>query len=216
MCSHYEPPRPDLLIQMFGQGPDQAVQDDFWPGYTGPFVRLAQHTDPYDEAAPTIELLAGVFGLLPFWTKDSRLANRTHNARAETVATKPSYRSAWRRAQHCLIPAQAFYEPDWRSGKAVPTRISRADGQPMCIAGLWERWINPTGDVVHSYTMLTINADDHTLMQQFHRPGKEKRMVVILPNTLFQDWLAAPAYESMEFMRPYPADRLLAEAHALR
>lgn len=77
----------------------------------------------------------------------------------------------------------------------------------MSIAGLWERWKTPDGEL-HSYTMLTVNADDHALMQNFHKPGSEKRMVVILPNGLIQDWLRAPAERSMDFMRQYPADRL--------
>jgi len=78
----------------------------------------------------------------------------------------------------------------------------------MGIAGLWERWVGPSGEVVHSYTMLTINADDHPLMRNYHKPTDEKRMVVILPRGLYRDWLAAPAANSMEFMRQYPADRL--------
>lgn len=67
-------------------------------------------------------------GGLPHWAKDTEMARHTYNARSETVATKLSYRDAWRLGRRCIIPVQAFYEPDWRSGKAVPTRISRADG----------------------------------------------------------------------------------------
>jgi len=79
----------------------------------------------------------------------------------------------------------------------------------MGIAGLWERWHDPaTGQVLHSYTMLTVNADDHAFMRNYHKPGDEKRMVVILPQGLYNDWLDAPAHDSAEFMRQYPADRL--------
>ena len=126
------------------------------------------------------------------------------------MAEKPSFRYAWKNAQHCIIPAAAIYEPDWRTGKAIATRIERADGEPMGIAGLWERWKNPAGETVHSYTMLTVNADDHEFMRNYHRPEDEKRMIVILPKGLYRDWLAAPASDSMEFMRRYPADRLAA------
>jgi putative SOS response-associated peptidase YedK len=80
----------------------------------------------------------------------------------------------------------------------------------MGIAGLWEHWKNPAGEIIHSYTMLTVNADDHEFMRNYHRPEDEKRMVVILPKGLYRDWLAAPASDSMEFMRRYPADRLAA------
>jgi putative SOS response-associated peptidase YedK len=177
----------------------------------GPFLR-AQGEEGAEDGENPVEALVGMFGLLPFWAKDTKLARSTYNSRSETAATKPSFRSAWAKAQHCIIPCTAFYEPDWRSGKAVPTRISRADGGLIGIAGLWERWVNPAGEVVHSYSMLTINAAEHPLMRNFHKPKDEKRMVVILPNGVHQDWLRAAAEESMEFMRPYPADRLIAEA----
>jgi putative SOS response-associated peptidase YedK len=137
-------------------------------------------------------------------------ARRTYNARSETVAEKPSFRDAWRLARHCIIPAEAFYEPDWRSGKAVATRISRTDGQPMGIAGLWTGWKGPDGEVVRSMTMLTVNAADHPLMRNYHKPDDGKRMVVILPESQYSDWLTAPADRSMEFMLQYPEDRLAA------
>lgn len=211
MCSRYEAPDADQLLHDFKVTPDQEMQSELWPGYSGPFLRAPQSSDPHDEAAPPLEALVGIFGLLPFWAKDTKLARRTYNARSETVASKPSFRSAWRLGQHCIIPANAIFEPDWRSGKAVPTRITRADGGLMSIAGLWERWINPDGETVYSYSMLTVNADDHTMMQNYHRQGSEKRMVVILPNGALKDWLTAPAAESMAFMRQYPAHRLQAE-----
>lgn len=212
MCSHYEAPTSQQLLDSFGVAPEAPTQTELWPTYMGPFIRLPIASDPHDEAAPEFEALAGMFGLLPFWSKDTKLARRTYNARSETAAEKPSFRSAWREARHCIIPAVSIYEPDWRSAKAVPTRITRADGSLMCIAGLWERWTAPDGEIVHSMSMLTVNADDHPLMRNYHRPDDEKRMVVILPNGSIRDWLKASASESMEFMRQYPADRLTAEA----
>lgn len=203
MCSHYELPTPQALIRAFGTSTD-FQQQDLWPGYSGPFIRIGNNDE--DESAP--EIFTGVFGLLPFWAKDEKLARRTYNARSETVAEKPSFRSAWAKGQHCVIPAAAIYEPDWRSGKAVPTRIVRADGGMMCVAGLWERWASPEGKEVLSYTMLTINADDHPFMSRYHRPDKEKRMVVILSSGAINGWLKATAEESRQYLRQYPADRL--------
>ncbi|HRA63503.1 MAG TPA: SOS response-associated peptidase family protein, partial [Burkholderiaceae bacterium] len=127
---------------------------------------------------------------------------------------KPSFRDAWRRGQHCIIAADAIYEPDWRSGKAVATRISLADGEPMGIAGLWSWWRSAQGDTVWSFTMLTINADGHPLMGHLHRPNEEKRMVVILPTGAYDDWLDAPAARSQDFLRPFAADRLIATTDA--
>ena len=86
---------------------------------------------------PEREALPGQLGLIPHWATDTTVARHMYNARSETVASKPSFRDAWRHGQRCIVPAEAFYEPDWRSGKAVPTRIARADGEPMGIAGLW-------------------------------------------------------------------------------
>jgi len=103
----------------------------------------------------------------------------------------------------------AFFEPDWRSGNAVATRIASESGGPLGIAGLWSSWKSPKG-VLHSFTMLTINADDHELMCQFHKPVDEKRMVVILPTDSYDAWLKAKPEQSMDFMRQYPANQLLA------
>lgn len=210
MCSHYEAPTPEQLSQAFGVEPFEQGKLDLWPGYIGPLLRRPAHVDEQDEASPAVEVLTGSFGLIPSWSKDKKIARRTYNARSETVAAKPSFRNAWRRAQHCIIPAMAIYEPDWRTGKAIATRITRADREPMGIAGLWEQWNDPSsGQVLHSYTMLTVNADDHEFMSNYHRPEDEKRMVVILPRGLYHDWLAAPVEASSEFMRKYPADRLI-------
>ncbi|MGA8516341.1 MAG: SOS response-associated peptidase, partial [Burkholderiaceae bacterium] len=152
---------------------------------------------------------------IPHWATDGKMGRRTYNARSETVHEKPSFRDAWAKAQHCIVPAAAIYEPDWRSGKAQATRIARADGQPMGIAGLWAAWRAPSGELVHSFTMLTLNADAHPLMRQFHRPTDEKRMVAILPEAHYADWLNASAQHSRDWLQLYPAELLAATpAHA--
>ena len=213
MCAHYDPQTdPRRLKSYFGI--DEVplnLKPSLWPGYFGPFLRKHEFADVGDDAVPFRELLVGSFGLIPHWAKDAIIARHTYNARSETVHEKPSYRDAWKQARHCIIPAEAIYEPDWRTGKAVPTRISRADGAPMGIAGLWSQWKNPKGDWVQSYTMLTINADTHPLMRQFHKPDDEKRMVVILHDADYDAWLSAPAKESREFLYAFPADHLVTQ-----
>ncbi|HHH9441333.1 TPA: SOS response-associated peptidase [Pseudomonas aeruginosa] len=211
MCSHYEAPSSDRILAGYGVAPAQDFMLDLWPCNEGPFLRR-RPPESVDDGDSEIEALIGQFGLLPFWAKDRTLGRSTYNARSETASTKNSFRAAWRKAQHCVIPAAAFYEPDWRSGKAVPTRITRTDGGVMSLAGLWEEWSSPEGRLHYSYSMLTINADDHPLMRNFHKPNDERRSVVILPAGVIQDWLRATPEQSMEFMRPYPADRLHAEA----
>lgn len=216
MCAHYEGVKdPKTYADRYSSAPPpDAGKVDLWPGYLGSFIRRHPHADVGDEAVPEREALLGSFGLIPHWATDAKLARNTYNARSETAATKPSFRDAWKKARHCIIPAQAIYEPDWRSGRAVSTRIERSDGAPMGIAGLWDSWKQPDGTWLHSYTMLTINADHHELMKSFHKPTDEKRMVVILPEAAYGDWLSASASDSLDFMQPYPADRLAAHAPA--
>jgi putative SOS response-associated peptidase YedK len=214
MCAHYESTHDRVkLRQQFGVDlPSELARRDVWPGYLSTFVRRHPQANVGDEAVPAREAQVGSFGLIPAWSRDTKIARHTYNARSETVAEKPSFRDAWRRAQHCIIPVDAFFEPDWRSGKAVPTRIRAADGQPLGVAGLWSWWKNPvTGEPLHSFTLLTINADPHPLMQQFHKPGDEKRMIVILPPDRYDDWLQAGPKESGDFLQPYPAEALVAE-----
>ena len=130
MCSHYEAPETERLIAGYGVAPEGQFKIDLWPCYEGPFIRL-RNDESAEEEVPELEAVVGQFGLLPFWAKARSLGRNTYNARTETVATKPTYRIAWREAKHCIIPAAAIYEPDWRTGKSVPTRISRTDGGIM-------------------------------------------------------------------------------------
>ena len=212
MCSHYQALNEQARLQKrFNvQAPSAAGVYDVWPTYQALFIRRPHEADVGDEAVPDREALAGQFGLVPHWAKDEKFGRRTYNARSETVATLPSFRDAWRKGQHCIIPADAIFEPDWRSGKAVPTRIARDDGEPMGIAGLWSWRRSPAGVEVPSFAVLTINADEHSLMRNFHKPTDEKRMVVILSEGAYGDWLTAPVEKSVDFMRAYPAERLVA------
>lgn len=216
MCAHFDPTiDPMRLGGNFGVYPvPLGMRLTLWPGYHGPFVRKHEFADVGDEAVPERELLVGSFGLIPHWAKDATFAKRTYNARSETAHEKPSFRDAWKQSRHCIIPADAIYEPDWRSGKSVPARISRADGLPMGIAGLWSAWKVPTGETVHSFTMLTINADSHPLMRNYHKPNDEKRMVVILHEQDYGAWLGCNAQDSRALLQQYPAELLHAPSPA--
>jgi len=213
MCSHYQAIKErERLRQHFGVGPPpDPGKHDVWPCYPATFIRRPKEADVGDEAVPEREAIGGLFGLIPQWATDANIGRQTYNARTETVASKPSFRDAWKNAQHCIIPVEAIFEPDWRSGKAIPTRITSANGEPLGLAGLWSSWKSPKG-VVHSFTMLTINADGHDLMCQFHKPVDEKRMVVVLPPDSYDHWLKASAQDSMAFMRQYPTEKLISAA----
>lgn len=156
--------------------------------YPAPIVRLDQET------LSQPELINAEFGLLPVWAKEPRIKFATMNARSERVASAPAFRHAWSHGQKCIIPADWIVEPDWRSGHYVPARIARADGEPLGIAGLWDRWVDKiSGEVIFSFTMLTINASDDPFMRQFHKAGVEKRSVVMLADEDYQEWLMCPA-----------------------
>jgi putative SOS response-associated peptidase YedK len=108
--------------------------------------------------------------------------------------------------------AEAFYEPDWRSGRAVPTRIARADGKPMGIAGIWTGWRAPDGSILRSMSMLTVNAAEHSLVRNFHRPEDEKRMVVVLDEEDFDRWLEPHLASPETLLKCYPPERLTENA----
>jgi putative SOS response-associated peptidase YedK len=122
------------------------------------------------------------WGLVPHFTKDLKAARKPINARAETLATSGMFRGALAR-RRCLVPADAFYE--WRAvadGKQ-PYAIARRDGRPMALAGLWEGWRAPDGEVLRTYTIITTAAN--ATMARLH-----ERMPVILEPPDWPAWLA--------------------------
>ena len=174
----------------------------------------AEEGEPAARAAPQRELATGQFGLVPRWVKsasDAKLrSTKLVNARSETVTTSNNFREAWLAGQRCIVPMMAFTEEDWRSGKAVPTRIARVDGKPMGVAALWESWTGADGSVIVSYTLLTVNANSHALMSRYQQPGNEKRMLAVLNEGAYDAWLSARPEKAREFMRAYPANWLTA------
>jgi putative SOS response-associated peptidase YedK len=215
MCSHYQAIKErERYFRKFGvYPPPHEYIEDMWPKYQGTFIRRPPEAISGDEAVAAREARVGRWGLVPRNTRDAakQLRLSTFNARAESVADSITFGGAWRRAQHCIVPADAIFEPDWRTGRHIATRIARADGEPLGMAGLWDRWDSPAGPLL-SYTMLTINADEHPLMCRYHRPAEEKRMVVILREDDYDAWLKAPAQGSMDFMRQCPPADLVAVA----
>ncbi|MNX47622.1 hypothetical protein D3C86_781780 [compost metagenome] len=218
MCSHYQTLKDaELLLKKFGiqEKPAAIGKYDMWPKYPGVFIRRPLEQDAGDEAVPEREATAGRWGLISAMTNANSLDKAgkllTFNARSETAPKSFTFGNAWRRGQHCIIPADAIFEPDWRSGAAVPTRITRSNGAPLGVAGLWDRYRLAAGQWQDSYTMLTINADDDPLFRDYHQAGKEKRMVVILPEGAYGEWLAATAEQSRDFLVAFPSDRLVAE-----
>ena len=203
MCSNYIPASKESLKKFFHvRPPDNAFKPESYPGYLSPIIRL----DPDDPQH--IECVPACFGMVPAWA-DLKLARHTYNARSETVASKPTFRHAYKKRQFAIVPAEAFYEPNYETGKAVRWKIAHADGQPLGIAGIWEfRSKGPDDQPLISFSMLTVNADEHPLMRRFHKPDDEKRMVVILHPHEYASWLNAPIEQVPSFLTQFPADEL--------
>jgi len=133
MSSHYQAIKErERYGKHFGIVPPIDIgKHEVWPCYPATFIRRLREAGVGDDAVPEREALPGLFGLIPHWATDANIGRQTYNARTETVAAKPSFRDAWKHAQHCIIPVDAIFEPDWRSGKAIPTRLSCANGEPL-------------------------------------------------------------------------------------
>ena len=195
MCTNYTPTRnKHWVTQNLGVDlPDQPYPAETFPGYAAPIAVLDEQRN--------VKCTLGRFGLVPHWAKDANIGRRTYNARTETVAEKPSYRTPWRKRQFAIALLDDFFEPNWETGRAVRWRIRRSDGQPMGVASIWDRWTDPdTEEIVTSFSMLTVNADGHPVMGRFHRPGDEKRSVVVLESTQFGAWLNADIRVASELL----------------
>ncbi len=144
------------------------------------------------------------WGLVPSWAKDPKVGSQMFNARSETVASKPAFRAAFRR-RRCLVPATGFYEWQATDGKTKqPWNIFRADGSPLALAGLWEHWESPDGNVLESCTVITTTAN--AFMAEIH-----DRMPVILDRSYWGLWLDPMELEPAaleELLVPCPDDWL--------
>ena len=143
------------------------------------------------------------WGLIPHWAKDHRIGSRMINARAETVAEKPSFRDSLRR-RRCLVLADGFYE--WqRNGKEKrPMRVVMRSGEPFAFAGIWSVWKDPEGNRVPSCAIITTTAND--VLEPIH-----ERMPVVLPREAEQFWLD-PSVEDpaaiTDVLNPAPDDAM--------
>jgi putative SOS response-associated peptidase YedK len=146
------------------------------------------------------------WGLVPFWAKDPSIGNRMINARAETVAEKPSYRAAFKH-RRCVVLADGFYEWHWDGEVKIPHYITRLSGEPFGLAALWESWTDKeSGETLNTTTLITTAANE--FMQALHH-----RMPVILQPESARDWMSAPgdylleAADRTPALRAWPVDR---------
>jgi putative SOS response-associated peptidase YedK len=155
MCSNYTPSRREQLQQHFGVAPPDAdFREESYPGYMAPMIRRLRVDASYGDRACALAM----FGMVPHWA-DLKLARQTYNARTETVASKPSFRNAYKRGQFCILPVNSFYEPNYETGKPIRWELADADGDALGIAGIWEqKHDGPNGLPLSSFSMLTVNA----------------------------------------------------------
>lgn len=148
----------------------------------------------------TLDLMR--WGLIPYWAKDIKIGFSTINAMAETIDTKPVFREAFRR-RRCLVPVEVYYE--WKKLNAKtrqPYAFALAEGGVMALAGLWETWKSPAGEVVRSFTIATTTPN--ALAAEIHN-----RMPVIQPASAWPTWLGEEEADEAALkglLAPYPAD----------
>lgn len=191
MCANFQPPPLEKLLAWgFAIAEDAKYNAEVFPGQVAPIVTSA---DPY-------RIHLACFGLVPHWA-EPKLARMTYNARSETVASKPSFRAAWRNGQLAAIPVQCFYEPNYETGKPIRHAIRRKDGEPFWLAGLWEQRMDDPGPTRLSFTLLTMAAAGHPIMGRMHGPEDEKRSVVVMEGEERDDWLKASIPNRRHFIR---------------
>jgi putative SOS response-associated peptidase YedK len=160
------------------------------------------------------------WGLIPSWSKDAKIAARLINARSETLAEKPSFRTPFAK-RRCLILADGYYEWVTEGKKKIPHLFRRQDGQPFAFAGLWESWQVPEGDPLErlarpgidghprleTATIVTTSANE--LSAQIH-----DRMPVILPAEAYDLWLDPAITDTKQLtnlLQPFPSGELKVE-----
>lgn len=157
-----------------------------------------------DPEAATRECVLLRWGLIPSWAKDAKIGTQCINAKAETVDTKPSFRSAFKK-HRCLIVADGFYEWQRLGGRKQPMWIGRRDRQPFAFAGLWEHWQPPEGNAMDTCTIITTEPND--LMVAIHT-----RMPVILQPSSYDEWLipSTPPVSLKAMLRPWRSGEFIA------
>lgn len=192
------------------------VPEEVHPRFNiAPSQPIAVVTDPQ-----TRDVQLFRWGLIPFWAKDPGIGNRMINARSETLAEKPAFKTALAR-RRCLILADGFYEwhhPEKQgltgpgsegksrgktAGRSIPYLFRLASGKPFAFAGLWDTWKSPEGEIISSCTIITTAANEH--LSRFH-----DRMPVILDQDNLWKWLNPQASipEVTSLLAPYPSDQI--------
>ncbi len=200
MCGRFTRTTPVRVLATlfdFTETPDLAPRYNIAPTQAIAVVRNAA-----DQPGRELALLR--WGLVPGWADDPKISYSLINARAETAATKPAFRAAFK-SRRCLILADGFYEWQKTGKHKQPYCIRRKDGKPFAFAGLWESWHPGGEDAVESATILTTEAN--ATMKSIH-----ERMPVILSGADYPRWLdpKTPRDDLQSLLVPYPLEELSA------
>jgi len=195
MCGRFALKNPKALKEAFNleEQPELAPRYNIAPSQDVAIIR-------FSPAGRRLDLAR--WGLIPSWAKDAAGGYSTINARAETVDSKPTFRAPFKR-HRCLIPADGFYEWQEQGGIKIPHHIGRKDGAPFALAGLWDVWHGPQGDVLSCSIIVTAA---NQFMRRLH-----ERMPVILDPQDYERWLDPTNLDTAGLKRllaPAPEDWL--------
>jgi len=188
---------PNLIQQEFNlsAAPDMAMRYNIAPTQTLPVI--------INDKADEVSYLR--WGLVPSWAKDAAGAAKMNNARSETAAEKPSFRTPFKR-RRCLIPASGFYEWQVREKGKAPMFIHLKNRDVFGMAGFWDVWRSPEGEELRTFSILTTDGND--FMQPIH-----DRMPVILRREDYALWLSSddvPVEKLKALMKPYDSSDMTA------
>lgn len=189
MCANFKTIKRNRTYLLSLSEPPFDFPEDVFPLYDAPILIHGADQPEWDLAK---------FGLIPFWAKELKYGRHTYNARTETVAEKPSFRHAWHKNQFALIPVDAIFEPKYIDGKPQSYEIAREDGLPFTMAAIYENAVI-NDQPIRSMSLLTMNADQHPFMKQFHAPNHEKRSIIVIPEENRTDWLNCTSSEATQF-----------------
>lgn len=177
------------------------VEEPFRPRYNGApsqrFHVIRQHPETGER---TLDALT--WGLIPSWVKDAKGGRKPINAKAETVASLPSFRNAYRK-RRCLLPIDSFFEWKGVKGDKQPYAVGMKTGEPFALAGIWENW-KPPGSEEWQRTFAVITTEANALMSSIH-----DRMPVIIPAEAYERWLSPLEPDPRDLLVPYPSDPMM-------
>ncbi|MGC8213070.1 SOS response-associated peptidase [Ralstonia pseudosolanacearum] len=204
MCNNYKPSEIDLIHSLYRVAPPSDYRAEAFPDYAAPIVRANEHGKR--------DCVVANFGFVPKRRMAPGVSFDTTNARAETIGQKPTWAKYWKAGQLCLVPVRSIFEPNYEADttKSTRYRIWLKDQDDFAIAGMWRAWDARAADGLpasFSFTMVTLNAEHHAIFRRMHKPGKEKRGVVMLPRERWDDWLTCRDPErARTFLSLYPAE----------